>query len=334
MGGELPGKVALAEETGEGAHRRVEAGRGGGDGVVAENHRLAVERLLCSQPAANLGRFLRTAGGAANGQQLGDAELGVDVLAQAVEVPVVAEEMGEAAAGGGVGGLEVGGKRAVRGFAGEEPFERQSRIELEELAQTEGEEAVAHEGGIADGNAVVREIAAQAAAAGLDAFGAGRGFAVVVAAVEGRAEIGQARAESQPHAERARRNRAIGFQLLRGRGAAEGRALGMRRAEAAAAAEFAEDGGAGLGGEEADEGGRRDAEDGRKEGKADCPVAAAEGGIGGVEDGLGVVGGVAEDVFHGGRRMAEKGYVVNTFVFSNDGGTSGGWSGGRWGDQT
>ena len=97
VGGELPGKVAFAKETGEGAHRRVEAGRGGGDGVVAENHRSAVDRLLYSQPAVDLGRFLRAAGGAADGQQLGDAELGVDVLAQAVEVPVVAEEMGEAA---------------------------------------------------------------------------------------------------------------------------------------------------------------------------------------------------------------------------------------------
>ena len=87
------------------------------------------------------------------------------------------QEAVEPAAGGLVGNGEIGREGAVGGGAGEEPFEGNAFVEGENLAEALGEFFVAHDGVVADGNAVVAEPAFDAAVAGDDVFAAiGKGF--------------------------------------------------------------------------------------------------------------------------------------------------------------
>ena len=72
------------------------------DASVAEHHGFAVDGLVFREPT-------RIVGGAADAQEPGNAEGGVDVLAQAAEVGILAEELGEFAFGRVVLGAEVGG---------------------------------------------------------------------------------------------------------------------------------------------------------------------------------------------------------------------------------
>ena len=110
------------------------------------------------------------AGVAAGTEEFGDAELGVHVLAEAAEIGILAQKAGEAAAGGMILGPEVGGDATVGRSMREEPFKREAFVEGEDLAEALGEFLVAHDGVVADGDAVVAEPAFDAAVAGDDVF--------------------------------------------------------------------------------------------------------------------------------------------------------------------
>ena len=65
------------------------------DASVAEHHGFAVDGLVLREPTLIAENLVCAAGGTADGQELGDAEGGVDMLAQAAEIGIPAEEFGE-----------------------------------------------------------------------------------------------------------------------------------------------------------------------------------------------------------------------------------------------
>ena len=67
--------------------------------------------------------------GAAGGEKRREPQFGFDVGFQAGEVPVVAEEAGKTAAGGGVLGAQILRKRAIGCRVGEEPLQRETVVE-------------------------------------------------------------------------------------------------------------------------------------------------------------------------------------------------------------
>ena len=231
-----------------------------------------------------------------------DAELSIGEAGERGEGRVLFQDAPELAAGGLEGGGEAGGKGLVRGEAGEKPLQRDALVESEELAEALGEFLVAHDGVVADGDAVVAEPALDAAVAGDDVFAAvGEGL-VDEGAVEGGFEVGQAGAEAE-----------AGGQGAGGVGPVVGEFSGFGRAaeggggealfmDAAPALEFAEevapDFGEGEGG--ADGGGDEqvEAEDGLLLGGGEALVV--EDGVGGVDGGDdGMADGFREG-FHGG----------------------------------
>ena len=131
-----------------------------------------------------------------DGDEALDAELLLGKAGERDEGGVFAQDALEVAAGGFVGGGKGGWKGLVGGEGGEEPFEGYAFVEREDLAEALSEFFVAHDGVVANGNAVVAEPALDAAVAGDDVFATvGEGF-VDERTVEGGFEVGETGAEA------------------------------------------------------------------------------------------------------------------------------------------
>ena len=104
------GQVAVVEKLHEGTFGGVDAGGDEGDGAAVEDDGSALGRegVAAGFDAAGAGSGFAASGGAADGEELWNAEFGVDVQGEGLEGAVGAEELGEAAAGSVVGGEEVG----------------------------------------------------------------------------------------------------------------------------------------------------------------------------------------------------------------------------------
>ena len=164
---------------------------------------------------------------AAGAQELRDVEFGFDVGLQAREVPVVAQDARETAAGGGVWGEQIRRQSAVGGLAGEEPFEGKAVVEGEELAEALGEFLVADEGGVVGGDASVGEPAFHAGSAGFEAFlSVDELLEADCRGVEGRFEVGEAGTEAQAHDQRAGTGLDVGREFGGGGRTAQGGAFG------------------------------------------------------------------------------------------------------------
>lgn len=134
---------------------------------------------------------------AAGGGNPGNAQRGVDVREEAFEVPVGMQKSRKTAAGGNALGGGTGRQVAVGGCAGQEPFEGNALVQGEQRAQAYGEEFVAHEGAVAERNAVVFEPALDAAPPADEAACASGAGGILVAGIERGGEVGQPGTETQ-----------------------------------------------------------------------------------------------------------------------------------------
>ena len=336
--GEGRREVAFPEEPEHGALGGVDAVGGEDDGAAAvEDNGMAGDGSDMDPriEAAATGGGFAAVGGATDGQKLGEAELGFDVVGEGVEIAVVAEEAVEAVPGGLVGYGEVGRQGTVGSGAGKEPFEGKARVEGEELAEAVGEAAVALEGGVVDGDAVVGKVLLHASLAGGDLPPAVGHRVVTEGIVEGGGEVGESGAEAQADEEGAGREAPVVGQFAGIGGAAEGGRVGALFAEALAASEFAEEEASGLGGEEAGEGDRGDGEgggdgDARVVGEVRDEVAGGHGGEGGLfedrtEDGHGRESGGERGGKSRNFRKCKSGEGAGDGMEAGDGGAERGW---------
>ncbi len=231
-----------------------------------------------------------------DGDEADDAESGFRETREGREGMVLTEDRGEAAAGGGEGGRQVGRKGLAIGQAVHDPFEGDAVVEGENLAEALDEFLVAHGGGVADADAVVAEPAFHAAFAGTDEFlAAGEGGAEE-GAVEGGIEVGQAGSEAQAGRQvSARGCGPLAFEVGGGGLSTEGGGVRALFADADLAGDFVEDPHAdfaeGEGGEDGGRDGEEDGEEAVGTGTDEIAVHAVETAEGG--------GGAGEGCFHG-----------------------------------
>ena len=148
------------------------------------------------------------------------------MLAQTAEIGVFAEEFGEFSFRRVVLGAEVGRHAAIGGFAGEEPFEGEARVQGKQLAEAEGEFAVFDDATVSDRDAVVIQPAFESGTAGCETAGPGTGHAAPGRRVENGLKIGQTGAEAKADMEGAGLFGAVGGDFGVGGNAAEGWSVG------------------------------------------------------------------------------------------------------------
>lgn len=234
-------KVPLFQELHQCAFCRLHAGGLDPDGSVVQNDGLTGDGPPSCIDAAGSGRGSFPAGRGADGEKCGKTELVFDVAGQRAEIAVLTEEAGQTAPGGLVGDGQIGGKGTVGAFVGEKPLKGEAGVEVKELAETFRKAAIALEGGVIDGDAMVGEVFFQTAFAGGNLFLPVGQRVVPEGVVERGGEVGQAGTEAEADEKGTWRDGSIGGEFT-GRGrAAKGRGIRAFFAETLATAELAEE---------------------------------------------------------------------------------------------
>ena len=147
--GEFRGEGFVLQESGQ-----RQAGRFDATGVDRHVARFSADFREAGGVVAGL-RVTRIAAGA---EELGNAELFIDMLAESGEVPVLAQEPRQPPPGRPIRRLEVGREFAVGCRVRQEPLQGEAGVEGEEQAEAGGEDLVAHQGAVGRRDAVAGKI--------------------------------------------------------------------------------------------------------------------------------------------------------------------------------